>query len=90
MNEVERLTEKINRLQGSLLAMECLVNALVEQLDADQRLVVHALHASETEAFRSALSDAAAPAATVDGFERDVRRAQTMLDDPRLPAPDEP
>ena len=86
MNETERLTEKINRLQGSMLAMECLVNALVERLTPDERLVMHALHASETEAFREALLNSPAPEATVEGFERDVQRAQALLADPRLPA----
>ena len=89
MNEVERLTQKVNRLQGGMLAMECLVNALVQQLTPDARLVVHALHASETEAFRAALMNSAVPAVTVEGFERDVQRAQALLDDPRLPASEE-
>ena len=86
MTDIERLTAKINRLQGSLLAMECLLNALVERLTPDARLVVCALHASETAAFRTALMNPGVPKATLDGFERDVQRMQTLLADPRLSA----
>ena len=77
-----RLAQQIDELQGSMLAMECFVNSLAGALSPDARQVVQALHATETAAFRAALRDCTAPQATVDAFERDARRAVTILGQP--------
>ena len=81
MNNSDHLADKIDQFQGSMLAMECLLNALAEALTADQRVVVQALYASESAAFRAALMSSTAPEATVDAFERDVQRAVRLFGD---------
>src|SRR6188768_3239724 len=78
----EALRAKVDELQGSLLAMECFLNALTEALPPEQRQVVSAFYASESAAFRAALMRSTAPEATVDTFERDVERASRLLGDP--------
>ncbi len=82
MNDVDDLMAQIHELRGSMLAMECFVNALTEALSEDARLVVRAFYASETEAFRAALMSSTAPEPTVAAFERDVQRAVGVLGEP--------
>lgn len=82
MNDLDRMRAKVDELQGSLLAMECFLNALTEALPPEQRQVVSAFYASESAAFRAALMRSTAPEATVDTFERDVERATHLLGDP--------
>ncbi|MEO5845546.1 MAG: hypothetical protein ABIQ33_11980 [Caldimonas sp.] len=84
MDETERLTQEIQELQGSMLAMECFVNSLTEALSSDARVVVQAFYASESNAFRTALMTSTAPEATVAAFERDVQRALTLLGEPSV------
>jgi hypothetical protein len=81
-DEPARLAQQLDELQGSMLAMECFVNSLAQSLGPEARQVVQALHATETAAFRLALRNSTAPQATVDAFERDVRRAVTILGQP--------
>jgi hypothetical protein len=76
------LRDKLDELQGSLLAVECFLNAMTEALSPEQRQVVSAFYASESAAFRAALMRSTAPEATVDTFERDVERAARLLGDP--------
>ncbi len=83
MNDFDPLARQMSELQGSMLAMECFVNALAEALSAEQRLVVQAFYASESAAFRAALMTSTAPEATVEAFERDVQRAVNLLGEPR-------
>lgn len=82
MNEHDRLTQQIQELQGSMLAMECFVNSLTEALSDGARVVVQAFYASESAAFRAALMSSTAPEATVAAFERDVQRAIGLLGEP--------
>ncbi len=84
MEDIEKLSLQISELQGSLLAMECFVNALTESLSADVKPVVRAFYASESEAFRAALMGSTAPEATVHAFERDVQRSIRVLGEPVL------
>ena len=81
MNDTDQIARQMSELQGSMLAMECFVNALSEALSNDQRLVVRAFYASESAAFRAALMTSTAPEATVSAFERDVQRAVNLLGD---------
>ncbi len=85
MNEPTGLSRQVNQFHGSMLAMECLINALAESLSADQRRVVHALYASESAAFRTALMSSTAPEETIDAFERDVQRAMQLLGEAETP-----
>ncbi len=82
MNESDPLAMQMAEMQGSMLAMECFVNALTEALDADQRAVVQAFYAGESAAFRAALMNSTASEATVAAFERDVQRALNLLGEP--------
>jgi hypothetical protein len=82
MNENDRLSQQIQELQGSMLAMECFVNSLTEALSEDARVVVRACYASESAAFRAALMTSTAPEPTVGAFERDVQRAIGLLGEP--------
>ncbi len=79
MDDPRSLGEQICELQGSLLAIECFLNAMAEALPADTRQVVRAFYASETEAFRAALMASTAPEATVAAFERDVQRTSGVF-----------
>ena len=81
MDDPRTLGEQICELQGSLLAIECFLNSVAEAMPAEQRQVVRAFYASETEAFRAALMTSTAPEATVAAFERDVQRTGSVLDD---------
>ncbi len=85
MNDLDPLASQMSELQGSMLAMECFVNALTEALSPEQRVIVQAFYASESAAFRGALMSSTAPEATVAAFERDVQRAANLLGEP-LPA----
>ena len=89
MTDIERLSQQIAELQGSMLAMECFVNALTEALPADARPVVRAFYDSESAAFRAALMNSTAPEATVNAFERDVQRAIGLLGEPDPVPPDD-
>ena len=82
MTDTETLALQLAEMQGSMLAMECLVNSLAESLTDSQRPVMQALYASESAAFRTALMDSTAPEATVAAFERDVQRAIGLLGEP--------
>ena len=82
MTETQRLADQVSELQGSMLAMECFLNSLVESLPSSQRQIVQAFYASETAAFRTALMNSTAPEATIDAFERDVQRSTGMLGEP--------
>jgi hypothetical protein len=82
MDDLQKLSDQISELQGSLLAMECFLNSLTEALPAAARPVVRAFYASESEAFRLALLRSTAPEATVGAFERDVQRALRLLGRP--------
>jgi hypothetical protein len=86
MDEVDRLTQQIHDLRGSMLAIECFVNSLTEALSDDARVVVRAFYASESAAFRAALMSSTAPEATVAAFERDVQRAIGVLGEPGVTA----
>jgi hypothetical protein len=79
MTETQRLADQVSELQGSMLAMECFLNSLVESLPSAQRQIVQAFYASETAAFRTALMNSTAPEATIDAFERDVQRSTGLL-----------
>jgi hypothetical protein len=81
-DDLQKLSDQISELQGSLLAMECFLNSLTEALPADARPVVQAFYASESEAFRVALMRSTAPEATVNAFERDTQRALRLLGGP--------
>lgn len=87
MTDVDGLMEQIHELRGSMLAMECFVNALTEALSEDLRVVVRAFYASESTAFRTALMNSTAPEATVSAFERDVQRATGVLGEPGVAPP---
>ncbi len=82
MNDTDPIARQMSELQGSMLAMECFVNALAEALTGQQRLAVQAFYSSESAAFRAALMTSTAPEATVEAFERDVQRAFNLLGEP--------
>jgi len=82
MTDTETLALQLAEMQGSMLAMECFVNALAESLTPSQRPVMQALYAGESTAFRTALMNSSAPEATVAAFERDVQRAIGLLGEP--------
>ncbi len=76
------LEEHIHELQGSMLAVECFFNALVQALPAEAKTALQAYYAAETAAFRAALMNSTAPEASVSGFERDVQRALRVIGEP--------
>ena len=92
MDETDELRARVSELQGSLLAMECFLNALTESLPEESKQVLSAFYASESAAFRAALMRSTAPEATVDAFERDVDRATRLLGEPppSLVLPEDP
>ena len=85
MTDPDTLALRVHELQGSMLAMECLVNTLAVSLSEAQRAAVQAHYAAESTAFRTALMNSTAPEATVSAFERDVQRAVNLLGEPADP-----
>lgn len=79
MDNLESLADQMAEMRGQLLAMECVVNALVMRLPPEAGLVVQALHATEVESYANALATAKAPLATIESFERQVARSKEML-----------
>jgi hypothetical protein len=74
MKELEEVCRKLDRLEGSVLAMESLLMSICEVLPLDTIPVVNAFFASELEAVRHKLKNFAASRSTVESFEVDARR----------------
>ena len=79
MENLESLADQMAEMRGQILAMECVVNALVMRLPPEAGLVVQALHATEVEAYSNALATAKTPLVTIESFERQVERSKKML-----------
>ncbi len=85
MDNLESLTDQMAEMRGQLLAMECVINALVMRLPPEAGLVVQALHATEVEAYGNALATSKAPLATIESFERQIARSKQMLNVQDIP-----
>jgi hypothetical protein len=80
MQSLEDAMAKICELRGSLMAMECLLSAIVLTMPAVQRQHARAQLRIDLEACRSILLGAQVSEHTLQQFERDALRASTMLD----------
>lgn len=80
MDNLQALNDQLAELRGHLLAMECVINAVVQRLPPEARLVVQALHATEVEGYARALAEAPVAKPTLDAFERQTARAKRQLD----------
>ncbi|WP_425257809.1 hypothetical protein ACPOLB_20095 [Rubrivivax sp. RP6-9] len=79
MKDLQDATERICELKGSLVALDALVAALLQQLPADTRSALHKDFAVSTEVARTVLLHALVSDITVDAFERDVARMTALI-----------
>ncbi len=85
MKDLQDATERICELKGSLVALDALVAALLQQLPADTRSALHKDFAVSTEVARTVLLHALVSDITVDAFERDVARLTALIGKPPRP-----
>ena len=79
MNELEAVCRKLDRLEGNMLALECLLLSLCEVVPSAAQPVVQAFLASELEAVRHQLQSFAATRSTVESFELGAHRVSRKL-----------
>ena len=80
MKNLQEATEKICELKGSLLAMECLLNAMALALPELQRQTARQQLKAEIEACRTVLLNAVVSERTFQQFERDALRVSSSLE----------
>jgi hypothetical protein len=80
MNEIiQAVSRKVDRLEGSTLAVESLLLSMCEVLPPETLPVVQAFYASEVEAVRAQLRNMRSSIATMERFEIDARRLAGRL-----------
>ena len=79
MKNLQEATERICELKGSLVALDALVVALLQQLPTDARSALHKDFSVSTEIARTVLLHALVSDITVDAFERDVARMTALI-----------
>jgi hypothetical protein len=79
MRTLAEATERICELKGSLLAVQAVLTALIEELPAEQRGRLSAAFDVHTEVARTVLLNAPISEHTLAAFERDVSRTRTLL-----------
>ena len=80
MKDLQEATEKICELKGSLLAVECLLNAMALALPELQRQTARQQLKAEIEACRTVLLNAVVSEHTFQQFERDALRVSSSLE----------
>jgi hypothetical protein len=79
MKNLQEATEKICELKGSLVALDALVTALLQQMPAEARAELMRAFSVSTEVARTVLLNAPISDFTVSAFERDVSRMSVFL-----------
>lgn len=79
MKNLQEATEKICELKGSLVALDALVTALLQQMPEQARAELMRAFTVNTEVARTVLLNAPISDFTVAAFERDVSRMSVFL-----------
>lgn len=79
MKNLQEATEKICDLKGSLVAMDALVTALLQEVPPELRDRVARSFAGHAEVARTVLLHAPISETTMLAFERDVARTQAFI-----------
>lgn len=79
MKNLQEATERICELKGSLVALDALVTALLQQMPAEARTELLRAFTVNTEVARTVLLNAPISDFTVAAFERDVSRMSVFL-----------
>lgn len=82
MRTLAEATERICELKGSLLAVQALMTALVDELPAEQRGRLAAAFDLHAEVARTVLLNAPISEHTLSAFERDASRTRALLTRP--------
>lgn len=80
MKNLQEATEKICDLKGSLVALDALVTALLQEVQPELRARVARSFAGHAEVARTVLLHAPISETTMLAFERDVARMATFMD----------
>jgi hypothetical protein len=79
MQNLQEATEKICDLKGSLVALDALVTALLQQMPAEFRAELMRSFSVNAEVARTVLLNAPISDITVAAFERDVSRMSAFI-----------
>jgi len=86
MKNLQEATEKICELKGSLVAMDALVTALLQEMPTDSRAQLLRSFSGTAEVARNVLLHAPISESTVAAFERDVSRFSVFMGNGPHPA----
>lgn len=81
MKNLQEATEKICDLKGSLVALDALVTALLQEVPTELRDRVARSFSDNAEVARTVLLHAPISESTMLAFERDVARMAVFIDD---------
>jgi hypothetical protein len=79
MKNLQEATERICELKGSVMALDALLTALLQQLPPAARQALKATFDGHTEIARTVLLHAPISDHTIAAFERDVARMATLI-----------
>ena len=79
MRNLQEATERICDLKGSLVALDALVTALLDQLPDESRANLLRAFAVSSEVARTVMLHASVSDVTISAFERDVSRMSAFI-----------
>jgi hypothetical protein len=79
MRNLQEATERICDLKGSLVALDALMTALLDQLPDEARADLSRAFAVSTEVARTVMLHASVSDLTISAFERDVSRMSAFI-----------
>ena len=79
MRNLQEATERICDLKGSLVALDALVTALLDQLPDESRADLFRAFAVSSEVARTVMLHASVSDVTISAFERDVSRMSAFI-----------
>jgi hypothetical protein len=79
MKNLQEATEKICDLKGSLVALDALMTALLQELPTHMRAELLGAFARHAEVARTVLLHAPISESTIAAFERDVSRMSAFI-----------
>ena len=82
MKNLQEATERICDLKGSLVALDALVTALLDQMPDEARVGLLRAFSLSSEVARTVLLHASVSDVTISAFERDVSRMSAFIGPP--------
>lgn len=80
MKDLQEATERICDLKGSLIALETLVTAMLNELPPEARTALAQTFERHAEVARTVLLNTPTSEYTLAAFERDARRTAAMIE----------